>query len=83
MESEAIPPENLVQGLEHFSVRKPGPLDLSGACRDPKDDKSLACPVEDGVHCLVSSDRDLLEMRRYRIMRKVVPTRRAHQRCRL
>ena len=43
-----------------------GGLDLSGACRDPKDDKFLACAAEGAAHYLVSSDRDLLEMRRYR-----------------
>lgn len=60
------PLDELVQGLERFSVHVPGTLDLSGACRDPKDDKFLACAVEGGAHYLVSSDRDLLDMRGYR-----------------
>jgi len=59
------PLDELVRGLERFSVHVPGALDLSGACRDPKDDKFLACAVEGGAHYLVSSDRDLLELRRY------------------
>jgi hypothetical protein len=54
-----------VRGVERFSQHVPGDLDLSGACRDPKDDKFLACAVEGKAHYLVSSDRDLLEMRRY------------------
>jgi len=62
----AVPLDELVRGLERFSEHVPGVLNLSGACRDPKDDKFLACAVEGGAHYLVSSDRDLLDMRRYR-----------------
>jgi glycogen debranching enzyme len=39
---------------------------LSGACRDPKDAKFLACAVEGEAHYLVSSDNDLLDMRSFR-----------------
>lgn len=60
------PLDELVRGLERFSKHVPGVLDLSGACRDPKDDKFLACAVEGEAHYLVSSDFDLLDMRRYR-----------------
>lgn len=60
------PLDELARGLERFSVHVPGVLDLSGACRDPKDDKFLACAVEGRAHYLVSSDDDLLDMRRYR-----------------
>ena len=56
----------LVRGLERFSEHIPGALDLSSACRDPKDDRFLACAVEGAAHYLVSSDRDLLDIRRYR-----------------
>ncbi len=69
----AVPPDELVQGLERFSVHVPGVLDLSGACRDPKDDKFLACAVEGQAHYLVGSDRDLLDMRRYRDVAIVNP----------
>ena len=67
------PLDELVRGLERFSVHVPGSLDLSGSCRDPKDDKFLACAVEGRAHYLVSSDRDLLEMRRYRDVAIVNP----------
>jgi putative PIN family toxin of toxin-antitoxin system len=67
------PLDELVRGLERFSERVPGALDLSGACRDPKDDKFLACAVEGEAHYLVSSDRDLLDMRRYRDVAIVSP----------
>ncbi len=65
--------DELVQGLERFAENVPGVLDLSGACRDPKDDKFLACAVGGKAHYLVSSDRDLLDMRHYRGMAIVNP----------
>jgi len=67
------PLDDLAHGLERFSEHVPGNLDLSGACRDPKDDKFLACAVEGQAHYLVSSDRDLLDMRRYREVAIVNP----------
>ena len=56
----------LIQGMERYTWQVPGALDLAGACRDPKDDKFLACAVEGKAHYLVSSDKDLLEMKSYR-----------------
>ena len=72
-ELAAAPLDELVRGLERFSVHVPGVLVIAGACRDPKDDKFLACAVEGGAHYLVSSDRDLLDMRRYRDVAIVNP----------
>jgi len=72
-ELAVAPLDELVRGLERFSVHVPGVLVLSGDCRDPKDDKFLACAVEGGAHYLVSSDRDLLDMRRYRSVAIVNP----------
>jgi hypothetical protein len=46
-------------------VHVPGNLKLHGICRDPKDDKFLACAVEGRAHYLVSSDRDLLDLNRF------------------
>jgi len=69
----AAPPNELARGLERFSEHVPGVLDLPGACRDPKDDKFLACAVEGGAHYLVNSDRDLLDMRHYRDVAIVNP----------
>jgi putative PIN family toxin of toxin-antitoxin system len=59
------PLDNLVQGIEHYTWHVPGTLDLTGACRDPKDDKFLACALEGRAHYLVSSDNDLLHMRSF------------------
>jgi putative PIN family toxin of toxin-antitoxin system len=56
----------LVRGIERYTWNVPGELDLSGASRDPKDDKFLACAVEGKAHYLVSSDNDLLDMRSFR-----------------
>jgi putative PIN family toxin of toxin-antitoxin system len=60
------PLDDLVQGIERYTWHVPGALELSGACRDPKDDKFLACAVEGEAHYLVSSDKDLLDMRSFR-----------------
>lgn len=60
------PLEELVRGIERYTWPVPGRLELSGACRDPKDDKFLACAVEGEAHYLVSSDKDLLDMRLFR-----------------
>lgn len=61
-----VPLDELSRGLERFSHHVPGNIDVSGACRDAKDDKFLACAVEGEAQYLVSSDRDLLDMRRFR-----------------
>lgn len=58
--------DELVTGIERYTWHLPGQLELSGACRDPKDDKFLACAVEGQAHYLVSSDQDLLDMRSFR-----------------
>jgi putative PIN family toxin of toxin-antitoxin system len=60
------PLDDLVRGIERYTWHVPGALDLTGASRDPKDDKFLACAVEGEAHYLVSSDRDLLDMHLFR-----------------
>ncbi|MBS1251834.1 MAG: hypothetical protein MAG451_00868 [Anaerolineales bacterium] len=65
--------DDLITGLERFSEHVPGNLDVAGACRDPKDDKFLACAVEGNAHYLVSSDNDLLDMRHFRDVAIVNP----------
>jgi putative PIN family toxin of toxin-antitoxin system len=59
------PLDDLARGVERHTWHVHGALDVSGACRDPKDDKFLACAVEGESHYLVSSDNDLLQMRRF------------------
>jgi putative PIN family toxin of toxin-antitoxin system len=48
-----------------ISIHVAGRLELHNVCRDPKDDKFLACAVEGEAHYLVSSDKDLLDMASY------------------
>lgn len=67
------PLDDLVEGLERFSKHVPGKLELSGVCRDPKDDKFLACAVEGHAQYVVSSDNDLLDMRYYQEVSIVNP----------
>jgi uncharacterized protein len=59
------PLDDLVQGIEHYTWHVPGVLELGGTCRDAKDDKFLACAVEGEAHYLVSSDKDLIDMRSF------------------
>ena len=56
---------NLIESLSQWLVHVPGKLDLAGACRDPKDDKFLACAVEGQAAYLISSDQDLLDVGMY------------------
>ena len=42
------------------------PAEEIQACRDPKDDKFLELAVSGQARCIVSSDKDLLEMKRFR-----------------
>lgn len=68
-----VPLGRFVEGIGHFTEHVPGQMDLAGACRDPKDDKFLACAVEGNAHYLISSDRDLLILRRYQRVAIVNP----------
>lgn len=60
-----VPLGEFTTGLERYAETVPGLVDLSGACRDPKDDKFVACAFEARAHYLVSSDGDLLDLRWY------------------
>lgn len=63
----------LVEGLDRYTWHVPGDLDLTGVSRDPNDDKFLACAVEGDAHYLVSSDKDLLDLKSYRGVAIVSP----------
>lgn len=39
---------------------------ISGSCRDPEDDKFLACAVSASADYIVSGDKDLCDMRGYK-----------------
>jgi putative PIN family toxin of toxin-antitoxin system len=61
----AMPPDELLSVVNSHGVFVPGAVSMAGVCRDPKDDILLACAVEAQAEYLISSDRDLLDMRRY------------------
>lgn len=58
--------------IERFAERvEPG--EAIAECRDPGDDKYLALAAAGGADVIVSSDRDLLEMDRWRGIRVLRP----------
>lgn len=69
----AVPLDEMASGLMRFSEHVPGKLELVGVCRDPKDDKFLACALKGQAHYLVTGDRDLLTLRHYREIAIVNP----------
>ena len=68
-----VPLDEMMAGLTRFTEHIPGKLQLVGACRDPKDDKFLACAVEGRAHYLITGDRDLLTLRHDREIAVVNP----------
>ncbi len=46
---------------------------LSGVCRDPKDDFILECAVKGSADCIVTGDRDLLSLDPYGAIRILTP----------
>lgn len=60
------PIERLKREVAKFSLFVDGADQISGVCRDPNDDKFLACAVAGQAHYLVSSDKDLLELKQYK-----------------
>ncbi|MBW2030890.1 MAG: putative toxin-antitoxin system toxin component, PIN family [Deltaproteobacteria bacterium] len=39
---------------------------VKGACRDPEDDKFLSCAIAGTAACIVTGDKDLLNLKEYR-----------------
>ncbi len=59
------PIDRLKQEVAKFSLFVESGQKVSGVCRDPKDDKFLACAATGKAHYLVSSDKDLLALKQY------------------
>jgi putative PIN family toxin of toxin-antitoxin system len=59
IESEILPYFDVIDVVRE--IRK--------VCRDPDDDKFIACGISAGVGYLVTGDRDLAELKRYKNMR--------------
>ena len=55
-------PQPLLDLIEMDAEYTSGELTLPGACRDPKDDKFIACAVEGNADYIVSGDNDLLDL---------------------
>ena len=55
-------PKILIDLIEIEAEFVAGNLALTGACRDPKDDKFIACAVEGNADYIVTGDNDLLDL---------------------
>ena len=64
----------LLQALAQGSMVVPGRSKIE-ASRDPDDDKFLAAAIEAEARFVVTGDRDLLDLRRYRNVRIITPAR--------
>jgi len=47
---------------------------ITGICRDPDDDKFIACAVSASAEFMVSDDKDLLDIGRYNAIRIISPS---------
>jgi putative PIN family toxin of toxin-antitoxin system len=54
--------------LPYFEVVE-AQAETKGICRDPDDDKIIACAVAGGAKYIVSGDKDLLDLSKYRGVR--------------
>ncbi|WP_374689024.1 putative toxin-antitoxin system toxin component, PIN family [Promineifilum sp.] len=62
----AVDPQVLIDLLTAEALPVAGELIVSGACRDPKDDKFLACAVEGKADYIVTGDADLFDLQSFR-----------------
>jgi uncharacterized protein len=64
-------PQILIDLIDTDAEFVGGNLTLPGACRDPKDDKFLACAIEGNADYIVSGDNDLLDLGDYQTVKIV------------
>lgn len=57
--------EALLTELRSAAEQVPGQIVLPPICRDPKDDKFIACAVEGNADYIISGDEDLLDLEEY------------------
>ena len=66
-------PQPLLDLIEMDAEQIQGQLALPGACRDPKDDKFIACAVEGIADYIVTGDKDLLVLNVYQNVKMIRP----------
>ncbi len=66
-------PNRLLDSIENDTERVAGKLSITGICRDPKDDKLLACAVEGNADYIVTGDIDILDIGSYKGVKIVTP----------
>lgn len=59
--------------LPYFDIVEPAE-ETTGITRDPDDDKFLSCAVSGKAECIVSGDRDLLDLNKYRSIIIISPS---------
>ena len=59
--------------LPHFEVVEVT-KEIEGVCRDPADDKFISCALSASAGYIVSGDKDLCDLSRYRSVRIVTPS---------
>ena len=59
--------------LPHFEVVEVT-KDVKGVCRDPADDKFISCALSASAGYIVSGDKDLCDLNRYKSVRIVTPS---------
>lgn len=55
----------ILEKIEKQSFFVQRTVSIAGVCRDPNDEKFLVCAVVGKAHYLVSSDKDLLDLKQY------------------
>jgi len=64
-EIQAIIENEILPFFEVVEIRR----NVRGVCRDPGDDKFLACALSGSAHFLLSGDKDLIELKKYKSIR--------------
>ena len=59
--------------LPHFEVVEVT-KEIKGVCRDPADDKFISCALSASAGYIVSGDKDLCDLRRYKSVRILTPS---------
>ena len=64
-EIQSIIENEILPFFEVVEIRR----NVRGVCRDPGDDKFLACTLSGSAHFLLSGDKDLIELKKYKSIR--------------